>query len=70
MPTDSMPDRGRIDRASRLGRKHDRYRGGEEDDRDHHHQSIGREGEALACHEVVEHLTDHLSGRARGERAG
>ena len=65
-----MPDRGRIDCANRLGRKHDGYRGGDEDDGNHHHQSVGREHQALARYEVIEHLTDHLSGRARGERGG
>ena len=65
-----MPDRGRINCANRLGRKHDGYRGGDKDDGDHHHQSVGREHQALARHEAVEHLTGHLPGGARGERAG
>src|SRR6266404_3941026 len=70
LPTNSMPDRGRIDRTSCLGRKHDRYRGGEEDHGDYHHQAVGRQRQALARHKIIEHLVDHLSGRARGKRGG
>src|SRR5271157_6061389 len=59
-PRDSMPDRGRIDRSSRLGREHDREGSDDEDRSDQHHQAVGRQHLALAVDEVVEHLAAHL----------
>src|ERR1700730_14692462 len=41
LPTDSMPDRGSVDRSSRFRREHDRNGCDDEDPTDPHHESVG-----------------------------
>src|SRR5271165_560488 len=60
LATDSMPDRGSIDRSSRLRREHDRDGSDDEDRSHHHHQAVGRQHQALAIDEVVEHFAAQL----------
>src|SRR5579862_9811874 len=68
----SVPNRGWINRAGGLGRKDDGDGGDDEDGADHHHEAVSRQHQALARHEVVEHLVYELAALTQiaGQRTG